>query len=153
MSFVAIAEDKEHINILAPPLAESSELRQVISADERDKIFFADIEKRFGKDAVIKMKNSIQRSKIYDAIIYLIALVLFICGIVGVGLNKKMNKVHSKLCLGIFFLAIIFSIYSVGYSGEQGAVGLIFVAPGIGVSCLGITIILWVIQFLTRNNN
>ncbi len=69
----------------------------------------------------------------------------------GVGLNKKMNRIHSKLCLGVFFLAIVFSIYTVGYSVKQGAVGLIFVAPGIGALCLVITIILWIIQLIEKS--
>ncbi len=149
--FIAFFSFAENSNTVAPSKSEISNQQSVMSGDEWDKKFYADIEKKFGKDAVTKMKKRIKRSKIYDAVIYIIILIVFICGLIGVGLNKKMNKIHSKLCIIVFILAAIFSIYTVGYSGEQGAVGLIFVGPGIGICCLGITVILWLLQFFNRN--
>ncbi|WP_299878430.1 hypothetical protein [uncultured Cocleimonas sp.] len=83
----------------------------------------------------------------------IIVVIVALFSVSGAGLNKKLNKIHSKLCLIVILLAIAFSIYTVGYSGEQGGIGLILVGPGIGISCLVITIILWVIQFFTKNNS
>ncbi len=149
--FIAFFSFAENSNTVTFSKNEISSKQSGISDDEWGKAFYADIEKRFGKDAVTKMKKRIKRRKIYDAVIYSIILIFFICGLIGVGLNKKMNKIHSKLCIIVFILAAIFSIYTVGYSGEQGAVALIFVVPGIGLSCFGITVVLWILQFFNRN--
>ncbi len=148
IAFFAFAKNNDTI---APSKIKISNQQSVISDDEWGKAFYADIEKRFGKDAVTKMKKRIKRSKIYDAVIYSIILIVFICSLIGVGLNKKMNKIHSRLCIIVFILAAIFSIYTVSYGGEQGAVALIFVVPGIGLSCFGITVVLWFLQFFNRN--
>ncbi len=87
-----------------------------------------------------------------NTVITVIALLILLFAISGYGLKGVVKKAHRLLCTLVFILAIAFAIYSVGYAGEQGAIGLIFIPLGIGASCLVITLIAWVIQLMGKKN-
>ncbi len=64
------------------------------------------------------------------------------------GLEHKAKKIMSISSLIIFFIAILLSIYSVGYAGDQGAVGLIFIWPFAALLTMAIYIILFFLKIL-----
>jgi len=68
-------------------------------------------------------------------------------------LKGGIKKTHRILCFAVFVLAIAYAVYSVGFAGEQGAIGLIFIPFGIGVSCVVITLTLWLVQLVKGVNN
>lgn len=90
---------------------------------------------------------------IQNTIITSLAILIVLFAISGYGLKGGVKKTHRILCVLVFILAIAYAIYSVGYAGEQGAIGLIFIPFGIGASCLVITIILWLVQLFQKRNN
>lgn len=83
--------------------------------------------------------------------ILIFLLVLF--AISGYGLKGRIKRTNHILCFIVFILAMVFAIYSVGYAGEQGAIGLIFIPFGIGASCLVINIVLWLMQLIKKRSN
>ncbi len=80
------------------------------------------------------------------------AILILIFAISGYGLKGAVKKTHRLLCILVFMLAVVFAIYSVGYAGEQGAIGLIFIPFGIGALCLIITIVAWLVQWVNNRN-
>lgn len=76
----------------------------------------------------------------------MVLIVIFV--ISGYGLRGGIKKTNHILCFIVFILALALSIYFVGYAGEQGAIGIIFVFFGVGASCLIINVILWLVQLM-----
>ena len=66
----------------------------------------------------------------------LLIIVLF-----GCGLTPIQDKIFRILAFVLLLVVICFSVYSVFYAGEQGAIGLIFV----GIPSVGLCLLLYIV--------
>jgi len=76
--------------------------------------------------------------------------ILLVIGIVGGNLRKLSNNVLRATAIILLLVCLAVGFYMIWYSGEQGAIGILFIGAPAMLAILCVYIFLLILQFLQR---